>query len=154
MNLLLIIPAHNEADNLITLIPHIIETCPQYDYVIINDGSTDNTETMCKERGYNYITLPVNLGIGGAVQTGYRYACELGADIMEIKKKHIVVLKQRVLESNLVIEYSMLIRLVKNSSIQDMSLTFILCREYRTQVTILFMIMMIWKTVRELIWAA
>ena len=81
MNLLLIIPAHNEADNLITLIPNIIEACPQYDYVIINDGSTDNTETMCKERGYNYITLPVNLGIGGAVQTGYRYACELGADI-------------------------------------------------------------------------
>ena len=81
MNLLLIIPAHNEADNLITLIPHIIETCPQYDYVIINDGSTDNTETLCKEQSYNYITLPVNLGIGGAVQTGYRYACEVGADI-------------------------------------------------------------------------
>ena len=81
MNLLLIIPAHNEADNLITLIPNIIEACPQYDYVIINDGSTDNTEALCKEQGYNYITLPVNLGIGGAVQTGYRYACEVGADI-------------------------------------------------------------------------
>ena len=53
----------------------------QYDYIIINDGSSDDTETICKNNGYNFISLPINLGIGGAVQTGYKYAYVNGYDV-------------------------------------------------------------------------
>lgn len=78
---LIIIPAYNEAGNIEKLIDEIEKKCPDYDYVIINDGSTDKTEQICKKRGFNLISLPLNLGIGGAVQTGYRYAYDNGYDI-------------------------------------------------------------------------
>ena len=72
--ILLIIPAYNEAQNIERVIGNIVENYPQYDYVIVNDGSTDETYEICKHRGYNVLNLPVNLGIGGAVQAGYLYA--------------------------------------------------------------------------------
>ena len=72
--ILLIIPAYNEAQNIDYVIQNIIRNYPQYDYVIVNDGSTDNTYDICKQRGYNVLDLSVNLGIGGAVQAGYLYA--------------------------------------------------------------------------------
>lgn len=72
--ILLIIPAYNEAENIEKLIDRLTEEYPQYDYLIVNDCSTDSTEQIIKTRGYNYISLPVNLGIGGAVQSGYIYA--------------------------------------------------------------------------------
>ena len=81
MKVLLMIPAYNEAENLEKIISRIISDYPQYDYVIINDGSTDKTAELCIEKGYKYISLPVNLGIGGAGQTGYRYALSKGIDI-------------------------------------------------------------------------
>jgi glycosyltransferase involved in cell wall biosynthesis len=81
MKVMLIIPAYNESENLEKLITQIVKQYPQYDYIIVNDGSTDDTEGLCRREDYNFITLPVNLGIGGAVQTGYRYALEKGADI-------------------------------------------------------------------------
>ena len=81
MNVMIIIPAYNEAENLKKLVEQITEQYPDYGYVIINDGSTDETERLCVQQGYAYISLPFNLGIGGAVQTGYRYAQECGADI-------------------------------------------------------------------------
>ena len=49
--------------------------------MIINDCSTDKTLEMCRRHGFSYLNLPVNLGIGGAVQTGYRYAYYHGYDI-------------------------------------------------------------------------
>jgi hypothetical protein len=49
--------------------------------VIINDCSTDNTLELCRKHGFSYLNLPVNLGIGGAVQTGYRYAYFHGYDV-------------------------------------------------------------------------
>ena len=52
-----------------------------FDYVIINDCSVDKTRMICEENGFNVINLPINLGIGGAVQTGYRYAYEQGYDV-------------------------------------------------------------------------
>lgn len=73
---IIIIPAFNEADNIEKVVNNIIKNYNQYDYIIINDGSSDDTETICKNNGYNFISLPINLGIGGAVQTGYRYAKE------------------------------------------------------------------------------
>ena len=53
----------------------------QYDYLIVNDCSTDGSAALCRARGYNYISLPVNLGIGGGVQSGYLYAREHGYDV-------------------------------------------------------------------------
>ena len=59
----------------------IRENAPDFDYIIVNDCSTDNTLGMCREKGFSYLNLPVNLGIGGAVQTGYRYAYYHGYDL-------------------------------------------------------------------------
>ena len=79
--LLIIIPAHNEADNIKDVVGLILRDYPQHDYLVVNDCSTDNTEKICEQNEYNYITLPINLGIGGAVQSGYKYARENGYDI-------------------------------------------------------------------------
>lgn len=81
MKVLIIIPAFNEADGLSKLIDNLKKNYGQYDYVIVNDGSTDHTKALCREKDYNVINLPINLGIGGAVQTGYKYARENDYDI-------------------------------------------------------------------------
>lgn len=81
MKVLVIIPAYNESENIEKVVDDLIENYPQYDYVVVNDCSTDNTEEILAKRGYNYISLPTNLGIGGAVQSGYIYAWENGYDI-------------------------------------------------------------------------
>jgi len=78
---LIIIPAYNESQNIEKVVDHIVEDYPQYDYVIVNDGSKDRTRDICKKRGYQFINLSINLGIGGAVQTGYKYAREKGYDM-------------------------------------------------------------------------
>ena len=74
MRCLIIIPAYNEAENIEKVVNNLITNYPQYDYVIINDGSRDNTEKICLQNHYEVLNLPINLGIGGAVQTGYCYA--------------------------------------------------------------------------------
>ena len=79
--ILIIIPAYNEAANIEKVVDNIINHYPQYDYIIINDGSTDNTEEICFKKSYRFLSLPINLGIGGAVQTGYKYAKSYGYDI-------------------------------------------------------------------------
>ncbi len=81
MKKLVIIPAFNEEGNLEKTIQDIKENAPDFDYVIINDCSTDGTLAMCRRHGFSYLNLPVNLGIGGAVQTGYRYAYYHGYDM-------------------------------------------------------------------------
>ena len=78
---LIIIPAYNEAENIEKVVDNIVTNYPQYDYIIINDGSKDNTRDICKARGYQYLNLSINLGIGGAVQTGYKYAKDKEYDI-------------------------------------------------------------------------
>ena len=78
---LIIIPAYNEAENIEKVVDNIIENFPQYDYVVINDGSRDNTREVCKKRGYQFLNLSINLGIGGAVQTGYKYARDKGYEV-------------------------------------------------------------------------
>ena len=79
--ILLIIPAYNEADNIERVVGNLSRNFPQYDYVVVNDGSSDGTGELCMEKGYQVLNLPINLGIGGAVQTGYRYALKYGYDI-------------------------------------------------------------------------
>lgn len=80
MKTLIVIPAYNEADNIVRVIEELKTVVPQCDYVIINDGSMDNTVEICRERGYHLLALPANLGLSGAVQTGMRYAYEKGYD--------------------------------------------------------------------------
>jgi glycosyltransferase involved in cell wall biosynthesis len=81
MKCLVIIPAYNEAANIKQTVDKLVTLYPKCDYVVINDGSVDNTEQICRENGINYISHPINLGIGGSVQTGYKYAQENGFDI-------------------------------------------------------------------------
>lgn len=73
-DILIIIPAYNEAENLLQVVEDIRRHCPQCDYLVVNDGSTDDTEDLCTRHKIRAVHLPINLGIGGAVQTGYRYA--------------------------------------------------------------------------------
>jgi len=79
--ILLIIPAYNEAENIEKVVNNLIQNYSQYDYVIVNDGSRDETEEICLKNHYQVLNLPLNLGIGGAVQTGYRYALKNHYDI-------------------------------------------------------------------------
>ena len=80
MKLLLIIPAYNEQDNIERVIETVKRDCPQYDYLIINDGSRDKTEEICIKKGYHFVSHPVNLGLAAAVQTGMLFAYEMGYD--------------------------------------------------------------------------
>ena len=86
MRVLLIIPAYNEAENL----PKLVETVENFaarqtgfalDYIIVNDGSADQTAALCRENRWHALHLARNLGIGGAVQTGYLLARQLDYDI-------------------------------------------------------------------------
>lgn len=78
---LIIIPVYNEAENIEKVVDHLILNYPQYDYIVVNDGSSDATRDICRKRGYQYLNLTINLGIGGAVQTGYKFAQDKGYDV-------------------------------------------------------------------------
>lgn len=81
MKKLIIIPAYNESANIIATVESILSAAPDYDYVVINDKSTDDTREKLRKNNLNYIDLPTNLGIGGAVQTGYMYGCRNDYDL-------------------------------------------------------------------------
>ncbi|CAM2010002.1 glycosyltransferase [Acanthopleuribacter pedis] len=76
---LVIVPAYNEAPNLINLVTRLSQL-RGWDYVIINDGSSDDSAYVLEQLQVPHLNLPVNLGIGGAMQTGYRYALLKGYD--------------------------------------------------------------------------
>lgn len=76
---LVIIPAYNEADCIVDTVHQVIKA--GFDYIVINDGSRDNTLEICRARRFNVLDLPQNLGIGGAVQAGHKYAKAFGYDI-------------------------------------------------------------------------
>jgi glycosyltransferase involved in cell wall biosynthesis len=71
MDILVITPAFNEAKNIEGVINDLKENFPQGKIIVINDGSIDNTSSCAKSLGVNVVDLPYNLGIGGAVQTGF-----------------------------------------------------------------------------------
>lgn len=77
-DLLIVIPAYNEALNIVRVVTKLIEEFPQYDYVVVNDGSADRTADICRENGFNLLDLPVNLGLAGAFQAGLKYAYRKG----------------------------------------------------------------------------
>lgn len=76
---LIVIPAYNEADNILNTVRGVVEH--GYDYIVVNDGSRDATLDVCRSNGLNVLDLPMNLGIGGAVQAGHKYAQRFGYDI-------------------------------------------------------------------------
>ena len=78
--LLIVIPAYNEEASIVPVVEDLIEHYPQYDYVVVNDGSRDHTAALCRQHDFHMIDLPVNLGLAGAFQTGLRYAAENGYD--------------------------------------------------------------------------
>lgn len=74
MKVLLIIPAYNEEGSLARTITELRECGAPVDFLVINDGSTDSTATICRENNYPFLDLPVNLGLAGAFQAGMKYA--------------------------------------------------------------------------------
>lgn len=80
MKVLVIIPAYNEEENILRVVRQLEAANTGCDYVVINDCSKDNTPKILDENKINHIDLPVNLGLTGAVQTGYKYAYENNYD--------------------------------------------------------------------------
>ena len=79
LRVLVIIPAYNEQDCILSTVEKI-KACG-YDYVVVNDGSSDATLKICRDNEINILDLPQNLGIGGAVQAGHKYAQRYGYDV-------------------------------------------------------------------------
>lgn len=77
-DLLIVVPAYNEEENIVRVVDRLIKEYPQYDYVVVNDGSRDRTAELCRENGFNLLDLPVNLGLAGGFQTGLKYAARCG----------------------------------------------------------------------------
>lgn len=82
MKLLIAIPAYNEAENIERVVDNLIQNYPQYDYIVINDGSRDSTARICRENHYHLLDLPINLGLAGAFQAGMKYADRKGYDCL------------------------------------------------------------------------
>ncbi len=77
---LIVIPAYNEEEHIANVIDSTKKDNPQADILVVNDGSTDNTSALAKQRGAEVLDLPFNIGYGGAVQTGFRFAVEHAYD--------------------------------------------------------------------------
>lgn len=82
MKIMVAIPAYNEEENIFTVVKAVKCYYPEVDVVVINDGSKDCTGVEAQRAGAFVINLPQNLGIGGAVQTGYIYASRRGYDVV------------------------------------------------------------------------
>lgn len=80
MKTILIIPAYNEGESIARVVCNITENYPQYDYIVVNDGSTDNTAKICMRNCFNFLDLPENVGLSGAFQAGMKYAYYNGYD--------------------------------------------------------------------------
>ncbi len=78
---IVVVPAYNEADAIAGVIDAIRAYDPSLDVVVIDDGSADATSAVAASSGAAVVTLPFNLGIGGAVQTGFKYALEHGYEL-------------------------------------------------------------------------
>jgi len=79
--MLVIVPAHNEAASLPDVLADLAKHAPQADIAVVDDGSIDNTAAVARAAGATVLPLPCNLGVGGAMQTGYMYAADSGYDV-------------------------------------------------------------------------
>ncbi len=75
---LVVIPAFNEEANIEQVVEELARDYPDLDYLVVNDGSTDRTAGICRNRGYQLLDLPVNLGLAGCFQAGMKYAWQKG----------------------------------------------------------------------------
>lgn len=79
---LAVVPAYNESATIVDVIERLRKQAPRFDTLVVDDGSTDDTSALASDAGARVIKLPFNLGIGGAVQTGFVYALEHGYDFL------------------------------------------------------------------------
>lgn len=107
MKTLVIIPAFNEEGSIVHTMEDLKKHAPDFDYLIINDSSEDDTLRVCRENRYHYLNLPVNLGIGGAVQTGYRFAYYQGYDLAvqfdgdgQHRAEYLSVMKEKMMREH------------------------------------------------------
>ena len=103
--ILVMIPAFNEAENIESVVEGLMNDCPEVDYIVINDGSTDETRQICRRRGFHLLDLPVNLGLAGCFQAGMKYAYYKGYEAAiqfdgdgQHKPEYIIPLKQKMEE--------------------------------------------------------
>lgn len=103
---LAIVPVFNERDAIGKLVRHLHRALPNFDVLVIDDGSTDDTVRQVPP-GATVVRLPFNLGIGGAMQTGYRYAAENGYDVAvqvdgdgQHRPREVLRLVQHLLNTN------------------------------------------------------
>lgn len=74
MNLLVVIPAYNEEASLANTVAELIATCPDVDFLVVNDGSTDATEQVCIEHDIRHLRMPINTGLASVFRCGMKYA--------------------------------------------------------------------------------
>jgi glycosyltransferase involved in cell wall biosynthesis len=94
-----IVPAHNEAEALPNVLDQLRREGAAYDVVVINDGSTDETARVAREAGVPVVDMCFNLGIGGAVQAGFKYALDRGYAIavqMDADGQHLADQIERI----------------------------------------------------------
>jgi glycosyltransferase involved in cell wall biosynthesis len=77
-SLLVIVPAWNEEKSVVSVVAELANALPYADVLVVNDGSTDRTSAVAREAGALVLDLPVNLGVGGAMRAGYKYAFRMG----------------------------------------------------------------------------
>jgi glycosyltransferase involved in cell wall biosynthesis len=78
---LVVVPAHNEEDSLPGILTELREKAPGVDVLVVDDGSRDGTSRAARAAGVPVVRHPVNLGVGGALQTGFQWAYERGYDV-------------------------------------------------------------------------
>jgi glycosyltransferase involved in cell wall biosynthesis len=79
---LAVVPAYNESATIVAVIEALRRDAPHFDTLVVDDGSSDATEALALRAGARVVSLPFNVGIGGAVQTGFVYACEHDYDFL------------------------------------------------------------------------
>lgn len=77
-NTLIVIPAFNEAANIVAVLNEVSHSTPEFDVLVVDDGSTDNTFDLASEHGVSTLRLPFNLGVGAAMRLGFKYASQNG----------------------------------------------------------------------------
>ncbi len=80
MKVLAIVPAYNEEEALLGTVTMLKEACPSIDYLIVNDGSSDHTADIIRNKHLNGVSLPVNCGLTSGIRTGMKYAWRKGYD--------------------------------------------------------------------------
>jgi hypothetical protein len=102
LSYLAVIPAYNEAETIVDVVLALRAQAPRFDALVIDDGSTDSTALLAYGAGATVLKLPFNVGIGGAVQTGFVYAREHGYDFLaqvDADGQHDSVELERLIET-------------------------------------------------------